>query len=213
MYEATFRVVDAGGLAALTADTDARVELWCNDHCDLLSVTGADDGTLDRLERQFGVRESLRRDGGLVVVTERCLRDDDPAPVDRFLDRHGCLLVPPLRYVDGAKVCRLLALDSADLSACFGDLLDAGVRVTVEQKRSAETVTPGSPLGVDELLPSLTARQRHAFVTAHEQGYYEIPRGTTTEAVAEVLGVERRTAEEHLRRAENKLAEALVAHL
>ncbi|MFC5971587.1 helix-turn-helix domain-containing protein [Halomarina salina] len=212
MYEATFRIADAGGLAALTADTDARVELWCNDHCDLLSVTGADDAMLDRLERRFGVRESLRRDGDLVVVTEHCLREEGTT-VDRYLDRHGCLLVPPLRYVDGATVCRLLALDSADLSACYRDLLDDEVRVSVEQKRSAGTVTPGSPLGADELLPSLTARQRHAFVTAYEQGYYEIPRETTTEAVAEVLGVERRTVEEHLRRAENKLAAVLAAHL
>ncbi|MFD1513331.1 helix-turn-helix domain-containing protein [Halomarina rubra] len=212
MYEATFRIGDAGGLAALTADTDARVELWCNDHCDLLSVTGGDESTLARLESRVGVRESVERDGQVVVVTERCLREAGTT-VDEYLERHGCLLVPPLRYVDGATVCRLLALDSADLSACFRDLVDDGVRVTVDQKRSAGTVTPGSPLGVDELLPDLTARQRAAFVTAYEQGYYEIPRQTSTEAIAEVLGVERRTAEEHLRRAENKLAAVLVAHL
>ncbi|MWG34567.1 helix-turn-helix domain-containing protein [Halomarina oriensis] len=213
MYEATVRIADAGGLAALTADGEARIELWCNDHCDLLSVTGGDDALAARLDERFGVRESLARAGSLVVVTERCLRRDDPAHVDRYLERHDCLLVPPLRYVGGAKLCRLLALDAADLSACFRALLDDGHRVTVEQKRSVGTVTPGSPLGVDELLPDLTARQREAFVTAYEQGYYEIPRATTTDAIADVLGVERRTAEEHLRRAENKLAAALVSYL
>lgn len=212
MYEATFRIADAGGVGSLTADDDARVELWCNDHCDLLSVTGADEALRDRLADEFDLRESVRRDGSLVAVTASCLRESDATAVDPYLERHDCLLVAPLRYVDGAKVCRVLALDAGDLSACYRDLLDDGFGVTVEHKR-AGAVTPGSPLGVDELLPDLTARQRQAFVTAHEQGYYEIPRETTTEAIAAALGVERRTAEEHLRRAENKLAAALVTAL
>jgi predicted DNA binding protein len=213
MYEATVRIADAGGLAALTTDTDARIELWCNDHCDLLSVTGGDGTLAVRLDERFGVRESIDRAGSLVVVTERCLRGTDSAHVDGYLERHDCVLVPPLRYAGGAKLCRLLALNAADLSACFRALLDDGHRVTVEQKRSVGAVTPGSPFGVDELLPDLTARQRAAFVTAYEQGYYEIPRGTSTAAIADALGVERRTAEEHLRRAENKLVTALVTYL
>jgi predicted DNA binding protein len=212
MYEATFRIADAGGVGSLTADGETRVELWCNDHCDLLSVTGASETLYDRLADEFDLRESVRRGDGLVAVTASCLRESDATAVDPYLERHDCLLVAPLRYVDGAKVCRVLALDAGDLSACYRELLDDGFRVTVEHKR-AGAVTPGSPLGVDELLPDLTPRQRQAFVTAHEQGYYEIPRKTTTEAVAAALGVERRTAEEHLRRAENKLAAALVAYL
>ncbi len=63
------------------------------------------------------------------------------------------------------------------------------------------------------LLPDLSPRQREALVTAFEAGYYEIPREATTEELGEALGVDRRTAEEHLRRAENKLLGALAPRL
>ncbi|MFC6837269.1 helix-turn-helix domain-containing protein [Halomarina ordinaria] len=215
MYEATFRLSGAGGYAAATAGTDARIELWCNDHCDLLHVTdGATEETLSRVRETLGVREAIRESGELVVVTERCLKERDPQHVERYLRAHDCLLVPPLRYADGAKLCRLLALDPAALTACYRDFVDDGFDVSVEAKREVGSVTPDAPLlTLDEVLPTLTARQREVFTTAYARGYYEIPRGTTTAAVADVVGVDRRTAEEHLRRAENKLVAALVPYL
>ncbi|MFC7155786.1 helix-turn-helix domain-containing protein [Halomarina halobia] len=215
MYEAIFRIRGAEGYAAATAGTDARIELWCNDHCDLLHVTdGAAEETLARVEASLGVRESLRREGELVVVTERCLKERDPTHVERYLRAHDCLLVPPLRYAEGAKFCRLLALDPAALTACYRDLIADGFDISVEAKREIESVRPDAPLlTIEEVLPTLTARQREAFTTAYERGYYAIPRETSTAAIAAAVGVERRTAEEHLRRAENKLVAALVPYL
>jgi len=46
-----------------------------------------------------------------------------------------------------------------------------------------------------------------------EAGYYEIPRKATTGELAGRLDVDRRTFEEHLRRAEKKLLPALVDHV
>ena len=219
MYEATFRIPDAGSYAAATAGSDARIELWCNDHCDLLHVTGGGDSeaavaVVARVEELVGVQDRLETTDELVVVTANCLKSHDPSHVETYLARHGCLLLPPLRYAKGAKFCRVLALDPAALSACYRDLVDDGYRVDVESKREISSVRQDAPLlTLDDALPTLTERQREVLQTAFRQGYYEIPRRTTTEEIAATVGVERRTAEEHLRRSENKLIAGLIEYL
>ncbi|WP_254536473.1 helix-turn-helix domain-containing protein [Halomarina litorea] len=215
MYEATFRIRESGTYAAATRGTDARIELWCNDHCDLLHVVGgAAEATLERVRALVGVQDLLRDTDELVVVTGACLRERESRTIERYLERHDCLLLPPLRYADGAKFCRLLALRHEALTACYRDLVADGHDVSVESKREVSAVSQDAPLlTLDDALPPLTERQREVFTTAYDRGYYEIPRETSTAAVAEAVGVERRTAEEHLRRAENKLATALVPFL
>ncbi|WP_101295734.1 helix-turn-helix domain-containing protein [Halegenticoccus soli] len=215
MYEATFRIADGGAYADVTAATGARIELWCNDHCDLLHVTdGAADEVLAHVESRVGVRERLRTADELVVVTASCLKTQDPDHVERYLVRHDCLLLPPLRYAEGAKFCRLLALDSSALTGCYRDLVDDGYAVSVETKREVDSVTQDGPLlTLHDALPTLTPRQREVFATARERGYYRIPREVSTAEIADAVGVERRTAEEHLRRAENKLVDALAPYL
>lgn len=215
MHEATFRIEGDGAYAAATAGTDARVELWCNDHCDLLYVAGgASDEILAHVREEVGVQERLQRPDELVVITADCLKRHAGNPIETYLARHDCLLLPPLRYADGAKSCRVLALDPATLTACYRDLVADGFAISVERKREIETVTHDAPLlTLDSVLPDLSARQRETLTTAHEQGYYEIPRDTTTTAIAEAVGIERRTAEEHLRRAENKLMAAMMEYI
>lgn len=214
MYEATFRIEGDGAYAVATADTDASVELWCNDHCDLLYVRGGVDEILAHVRERVGVRDLLRRPDELVVVTADCLTQHEDDLIETYLARHNCLLLPPLRYANGAKSCRVLALDPAALTACYRDLNEDGFSVTVERKREIETVTHDAPLlTLDGVLPDLSPRQREIFGIAYDYGYYEIPRETTMADIAETVGVERRTAEEHLRRAENKLVAALIEYI
>jgi predicted DNA binding protein len=215
MHEAMFRIEGDGAYAAATAGTDASVELWCNDHCDLLYVTNeAIDEILTHVREEVGIKDRLQRPNESVLITDDCLKRHEGNLIETYLARHDCLLLPPLRYADGAKSCRVLALDPANLTACYRDLLDDGFSVTVERKREIETVTHDAPLlTLDGVLPDLSPRQRETFTTAYERGYYEIPRETTTTAIADAVGVERRTAEEHLRRAENKLVAALIEYV
>lgn len=212
MYEAVFRIAGSGAYAAPTRRTDATIELWCNDHCDMLHVRGGTDAVREHVEGSVGVRERVERGKELVLVTDECLKTREDDTVERYLARHDCLLVPPLRYARGAKFCRVLALDAGSLTAVYRDLTGE-YAVDVESKREVGSVTPDAPLLTADALPALSPRQREVFTMAHERGYYEIPRETTTEELAAALGVERRTAEEHLRRAENKLADALVEYL
>ncbi|WP_134668475.1 helix-turn-helix domain-containing protein [Halorussus marinus] len=242
MHEALLGIDQPGAYADATAGTDTTVELWCNDHCDLLHVSGGADsdagspagrGTrtdasatgADRdadagatavvahVEATVGVRERLVEDGQRLLITDDCLKSSDDDHIESVLADHGCLLVPPLTYADGTKWCRVLALDPANLTG-FYRAVAADHPVTVESKREVASVAADRPLlTFQSALPDLSARQREALATATEFGYYRIPRDTTTADLAAEMGVERRTFEEHLRRAENKLLGAMVEYL
>lgn len=57
----------------------------------------------------------------------------------------------------------------------------------------------------------LTDRQREALRIAYERGYFDVPRGTTLEAVAAELDVSASALSERLRRAQTRLVETTVA--
>ncbi|ELZ98182.1 HTH DNA-binding protein [Haloferax mucosum ATCC BAA-1512] len=215
MYEASLRIRDDSPYAAATAGNAASIELWCNEHCDMLHVShevGAD--VLARVRDTVGVETSVERDDELVVVTADCLRHHEIDDIEGYLQKHGLLLLPPLRYRDGAKVCRLLAVSADALTACFRDLIDSGFDVSVESKRETSFASGDGPLLAPvDAMPALTGRQREALRLAYEHGYYELPRETGTEAIATQMGISRRTAEEHLRRAERKVMKSVIRYV
>jgi predicted DNA binding protein len=213
VHRTTFRIDGEDDLAAATRDRDLRVSLWCGDHADLLYVRGDDPGAvLEHVRATAGVADALRDGHELVAVTGDCLADHGPA-VDPILAAHGCLLLEPIVYADGARRIRVLALSAAALSAAYRDLR-ASFPVTVESKLELETV--GDPRRLDAATdgrgpaPDLSPRQREVLAIAVREGYFERPRGTTTEAIADEVGVDRRTAEEHLRKAERKVIDAFA---
>ncbi|UPM43712.1 helix-turn-helix domain-containing protein [Halocatena salina] len=63
--------------------------------------------------------------------------------------------------------------------------------------------------GTNDLLASLTDRQREVFETAVEAGYYDVPRRVTHRDIAGELDCAPSTVDEHLRKAES----AVVPHL
>ncbi|RRJ33823.1 helix-turn-helix domain-containing protein [Halocatena pleomorpha] len=213
MHEAIISVDGDGAYAEATAETDARIELWCAEQRDLLSVVGPSESVLRRVESAVGVSDSIAHDTAAIIVTEHCLAEHGTETIDPYFDRHNCLLLPPLRYEAGMKQCRVLALDSGSLTACYRELVTDDVPVTVESKRAAEVVSPSPSPPFEEIVPELTERQRNTLSVAYEHGYYRIPRETTTQAIADHTGVDRRTAEEHLRRAENKLVESIIRYV
>jgi predicted DNA binding protein len=212
MYEAAFLIRGDVAYADATADGGVRVELWCNEHCDLLHVRG--DGTTAvraEVEAAVGVADVVERGREAVVVTDACLRPYTEGNVERYLERHDCLLLPPLRYEDGGKLVRVLTLDAANLTAFYEDVR-ASFDVTVRSKREVRSISQDRPLLAADA-PDLSDRQTEAITAAWREGYYETPREVTTAALAAAMGVDRRTFEEHLRRAEAKVVGALVDHV
>ncbi len=83
------------------------------------------------------------------------------------------------------------------LSYVVSQYIDAGIPMDLR----AMTDYHG-PTGV---LDALTDRQREVVRTAHEMGYYEIPRQVPTEEIAAELDLDQSTVSEHLQRAERNL--------
>lgn len=104
-------------------------------------------------------------------------------------------------------------------------LRDGGLRVTLlgEQEpisRATENVPAAIGLtlagtgeyepGSDELSTVLTERQREVLSVAVEEGYYEEPRRTAHEDIADAVGLTAGTVGEHLRKAEERILAGVV---
>lgn len=62
----------------------------------------------------------------------------------------------------------------------------------------------------EEVLQELSGRQREALEAAYFSGYFDWPRGSTAEEVAESMGVSSPTLHQHLRKSLNKLLDELM---
>jgi Predicted DNA binding protein len=224
MHEATFYLRGGVPYEDATKHGDSTIELWCNNHCDVLYVEGnitneirkeiasavgiehTDDDTT-------GISEAVDCEGEQVIVTSECLRPHTDNDIESYLAEHNCLLLPPLRYEQGGKIARIVAFDPEDMTRFYRDIQDS-FQVQVQSKREISNISRNRPmLSADSFVPDLSNRQQEAIKTAWQSGYYEIPRETTTEKLAGSMGIDRRTFEEHLRLAEREFVSMLINHL
>jgi len=91
-----------------------------------------------------------------------------------------------------------------DLSAAFPGLELASKR---ERERSGETRGAFRA----SLNESLTDKQAAVLQAAYHAGYFEWPRGSTAEELADAIGITSPTLHNHLRRAQQKLLTAFFA--
>lgn len=68
----------------------------------------------------------------------------------------------------------------------------------------------GAYEGPREPLEAVTDRQREVLETAHDLGYFEVPRAVTTEAVAAELDLSPATVREHLQRAQRNVMKTVL---
>lgn len=215
MYTASFSVNDSGTFGEVTSRTNRTIRLWCNDNRDLLHVTGSvDNEVLNILRSTVGVEGQASQVDEGIIVTKGCLRERASGFLEEYAQNAGCLLISPLRYERGEKRFQIVALKPTQISSFYQNLVEDGKSVTVESKREIETVEHSEPLiAPADLVPEFTQRQRQVIETAYENGYYDIPRETTTAELADEIGISRRTIEEHLRRGEKKLMDGFIGEL
>lgn len=140
-------------------------------------------------------------DRSFYAYVEHRTRDEDAAFREPFLARR-VLTMPPIEYAgDGATRMGIVGR-AADVQAVV-DGFPADFDVTVDRVGDYRR-------GLDAFASLLTDRQREALAAAVELGYYDVPRTASVEDVADALGCAASTASDHLRRAQARLARAVV---
>lgn len=125
----------------------------------------------------------------------------------------GFLPLGPTKLEHGRECFDLLLEDRDELSQAatllqeFGDV--SVERITTDFRRE---IVP-SVAEWQELLSTIPPRQRELLNEAVDRGYFEIPRETTLEELADAMGITKTTASNHLRKAERQLVEFLLPYI
>ncbi|WP_415381253.1 bacterio-opsin activator domain-containing protein [Halosimplex sp. TS25] len=178
------------------------------EYAEFFNVTGTDPQRIVDLAGDYETLEArvLREwdRGGLV---EFAVVGDCPAMT---LAEHGAL-PREVRSVEGSGRIRAEIPPPYDPSEVVNAFLDAVPDADLAAKRRIDSVTPiFSDAAFREALHTrLTDRQREVLRAAFEAGYYEWPRETTGQEVAEQLGITSATFSQHVHTAERKLFAAM----
>jgi predicted DNA binding protein len=195
---------------------------WCNWSRDVLEIGHrnlqdiAVKKGINELLKELGTR-ILRRThatANLQVVLQHCACDKLPPPTLPVIERRNCLELQPAVYTGGWEYYRVVAFSERDLKNLFKDL-DKHCKVEVGSRRtiSDESVRETFPVSTAALFGSLTDRQRRALISALEGGYYSMPRSATAGEIARRLRLPRTSFTDHLRKAENKVLQAVEPYL
>lgn len=196
----------------------ASIQRWCNLQVDILEIEFASAEDAAGLEPRL--RTMLKTVGARLIRVNRyspknleavigckCAVDNSTVAI---IEWAGCIPVMPVNYKAGLEYFRLLAFTKESLDEAISKLsrvstvvVESKAVVTRESARGAITVP------VDEFLGTLTRKQLSAFITALQMGYYAMPKGATIDEIATRQGMKRSTYEEHLRKAELKILQAV----
>ncbi|ELK56166.1 bacterio-opsin activator domain-containing protein [Haloferax volcanii] len=207
---------DAGVLARLSAALDCQLSLDGVTRLDdglacFVSVAGASgsDAVAAAVDADGVSQARVVSEGDEESVVE--LRTDAEAALSTAID-HGAS-VEQLTLSEGTGSLALRVAADADHGALVEAVATAAPGVSVVAKREVERSVQ-SPDSFRRALDSkLTDRQRTVLETSLVSGYFEWPRGSTAEEVADSLGISPPTLHEHLRTAERKLIETYFDEL
>ena len=196
---------------------------WCNWSKDVLEITHREiqndlelKKDLQKLTKTLGakiIRRSYAR-ASVQVVFMHCACDQIPPPTLPVIEKRNCLELQPAVYSDGWEWYRVIAFSERDLKNLFKDL-DKHCKIEMISRRSIsdESVRDTFLLSTASLFGTLTQKQTRALMTALDNGYYRLPRTLTAGEIAELMGVPRTSFVDHLRKAENKVLQAVGPYL
>ncbi|HYS71707.1 MAG TPA: helix-turn-helix domain-containing protein [Thermoplasmata archaeon] len=216
LWEVTFRTQYEYPFIRLSSQFPGLpISMWCHWGRELLQVPTADPAIVKDLEK--GIRKAGRcidewADAGetrIFMLKCTCGGLDSPWNV---WEKHEFMDAPPAVYKDGWGYFRLVTFNDGGIKGLFRDFGSRGPTELIRKRELSLQVLPTS-IWVNSLFAEMTQKQIDALLKAHRYGYYTSPRKITTENIASAVGVSRSTYEEHLRKAENRIMEALVPYL
>lgn len=141
------------------------------------------------------------RDGGEEPATSigKLLPAAEPDAIDAPAT-HG--VAPTDHEVTDGRFSVAMVGDRSDLADRVREFEAAGASPTIERL--------GAYDGASAPLDAITERQETVLRTAHDLGYFEVPREATTAEVADALDLDDSTVSEHLQRAQRSILDDLL---
>lgn len=166
------------------------------------------EGTLDVLVPDIGdhpdviAHDQLDADGDDFHLYLHVAAGEPVASVLELAQRYALMIDTPIEFTHRNAV-RMTVVGDHDMVRDAIEEIPDSLSVSVDQ---VGTYSPDRR----DMLSMLTDRQLEVFQKAVKLGYYEIPRRTTHEKIAEHLTCAPSTVDEHLRKAESRVLRALV---
>jgi len=232
MYEVSFRMLHEGcPFADISRRYDATIVQWCNGATDIFEIRGEDSENLQRIAAEFRklshdlgkprlrVTNFQGERPGLIVqelsgcMCRRAFKSLGVRSIGQAIRRNKCIDVPPAIYKAGWEHYTFLSFDPSDLKNLFATLQKLGRLEVVSKRTYSGTARESFTISLRGLFSGLTPKQVDAYLSALDGGYYAIPRRTTIGKIARTRGFARTTYDEHLRKAESKVALAIAPYL
>ncbi|WP_458206960.1 bacterio-opsin activator domain-containing protein [Haladaptatus sp. NG-SE-30] len=143
---------------------------------------------------------STHNEGGLLLLTV------SSSLVELFVEAGAKVLTAQAQ--DGVEHVVVEVAQDTDIRTLVGSIQSSYHGIELVAKRDAGRTDDTETEFQDVLATDLTNRQQAAFRAAYLAGYYDWPRDSTAEEVADTMGIAPATLHQHLRKAEGKLASA-----
>lgn len=166
------------------------------------------DGASDLLRHGLSNYHEIARTQSVIIGTGAC----PPHPVEPAIRGYGCSIVWPIVFHGGHEVYTVLAPTRQRLRQLLERLQEFG-DVELQSVADVRPEALGVSVRLGQVFGALTERQLAVLTTAVRGGYYASPRQTSAEALAAGFGISRATFEEHLRKAEARVLEGVMASL
>jgi len=202
---------------------EVRILEWCNLRTDVLEIACPDIETFNRIGPDL--QSLLSWKGGRVlkknffernlqVIVKTCRDSKIRTSISGVVEKNSCLEIPPIVYHDGWEERRVIGFREADYKKLFRALNDLGPVQILQKKALAErSMRDTFMISLSSVFSELTDKQLDALEAAVEYGYYQVPKRTTTEDIAQKHKVPRTTYEEHMRKAESKIFRAIAPYI
>ncbi len=186
---------------------------WCNSQYDIVELRGETDkiessvqeinDELGEIIKMFPVKKQTQ------IVIKHC--ECDNLPFMGIPQNSGYVQIPPVKYLAGIEIQQLLvALDDVQHLITEFKKNDPSATIEVVELAPLKEDSKVLFLYADEIRNDLTQKQLQSVTRAYEQGYYDIPRNISVDSLAGEMNINRRTFEEHLRKAELKIMKKLI---
>ena len=198
------------------------ISVWCNHDKDILEIR-CDDATLfDKFYDDFVnlclvigtplIRNTFEQENVRVAIKHcSCYYQGS---IMQALSHHNLLYIPPVSHREGWEYYRIIGFDSKDIKDLFREFKRRAVfEILSNKKVTQQSVTDYFTISLGGFFAGLTAKQMGAFLMALDFGYYKVPKRTTLDQIANVNRIPRSTYENHVRKAESKIMQAIGPYI